>query len=103
MPAACSVLRGAVSEGLWRGGREGTYEMNPQIMADVAMRAMILARDGASAPSTPIWMPSEPRFAKPARAYDAMVKPRSESGLSDFWIEVRFLTFRREFGPHTST
>lgn len=60
MPAACSV------------------EMKPQIMALGPIRAMRRVREGASAESTPIWMPSEPRFAKPQSAYDAMVKPRVE-------------------------
>ena len=57
-------------------------EMKPQIMAEPAMRAMIFARDGASAESTPIWMPSEPRFANPQSAYDAIVYARAESGSS---------------------
>ena len=61
MPAACSV------------------EMKPQIMALGPMRAMRRVREGARAESTPIWMPSEPRFAKPQSAYDAMVNPRVES------------------------
>ena len=65
MPAACSV------------------EMNPQIMALGLMRAMRRVREGARADSTPICMPSELRFAKPARAYDAIVKPRVESALSE--------------------
>ena len=50
MPAACSV------------------ETKPHTIAEPAMRAMTRARDGASAESTPIWMPSEPRFANPQRA-----------------------------------
>ena len=41
--------------------------MKPQSIAEGAMRAMTLAWDGASALSTPIWMPSEERFAKPHR------------------------------------
>src|SRR6266702_52820 len=61
MPAACSV------------------EMKPQIMALEPMRPIKRVREGARAESTPIWMPSEPRFAKPHSAYDAMVKPRVES------------------------
>src|SRR6266702_766567 len=62
MPAACSV------------------EMKPQIMALGPMRAIRRVREGARAESTPIWMPSEPRFANPHSAYDAVVKPRVESG-----------------------
>lgn len=65
-----------------------SVEMNPQNIADTAIRAMILPRDGASAPSTPIWIPSEPRFAKPHSAYDAIVKARSVSGSSELWILV---------------
>ncbi len=61
MPAACSV------------------EMKPQIMALGPMRAMRRVREGARAESTPICMPSEPRFANPHSAYDTMVKPRIES------------------------
>src|SRR6266702_557226 len=61
MPAACSV------------------EMKPQIMALGPMRAIRQVREDARAESTPIWMPSEPRFANPHSAYDAMVKPRVES------------------------
>ncbi len=61
MPAACSV------------------EMKPQIMALGPMRAIRWVREGARAESTPIWMPSEPRFPNPHSAYDAMVKPRVES------------------------
>src|SRR6266702_1444860 len=61
MPAACSV------------------EMKPQIMALGPMRAIRWVREGARAESTPIWMPSQPRFANPHSAYDAMVKPRVES------------------------
>src|SRR6266702_5567763 len=61
MPTACSV------------------EMKPQIMALGPMRAMRRVCEGARADSTPIWMPSEPRFANPHSAYDAMVKPRVES------------------------
>ena len=57
-------------------------EMKPQTMADAAMRAMMRAREGASAESTPIWMPSEPRFANPQSAYDAIVYARAESGSS---------------------
>lgn len=53
-------------------GRE-TYEMKPQIMAEVAIVAMILPLDGAKALNTPIWIPSEPKLAKPQRAYEAMV------------------------------
>src|SRR6266702_2674797 len=53
--------------------------MKPQIMALGPMRAMRRVREGARAESTPIWMPSEPRFANPHSAYDAMVKPRVES------------------------
>ncbi len=45
-----------------------TYEIYPQIMAEVAIRAMILAREGARALKTPIWMPNEPRFANPQSA-----------------------------------
>ena len=56
--------------------------MKPQIIAESAMRAMIFARDGASADSTPIWIPSEPRFANPQIAYDAIVYERSESGFA---------------------
>ncbi len=66
MPAACIV------------------EMNPQTIALAAMRAMTFARLGASALSTPIWMPSEPRFANPQSAYDAIVNARSESGSGPF-------------------
>ena len=47
--------------------------MKPQIIAESAMRAMIFARDGARADSTPIWIPSEPRLANPHSAYDAIV------------------------------
>ena len=64
MPAACKV------------------EMKPKIIALGPMRAMRRVRDGASADSTPIWIPSEPRFAKPHSAYDAIVKPRFESASS---------------------
>lgn len=43
-------------------------EMNPQIMADIAILAMILLLEGARAPSTPIWIPRDPRLAKPQSA-----------------------------------
>lgn len=51
-------------------------DMNPQISADVATRTIVLACEGASAPSTPIWIPSELRLAKPHREYEAMLKAR---------------------------
>src|SRR6266702_190281 len=60
MPAACNV------------------EMKPQIMALGPMRAIRRVRKGARAESTPIRMPSEPRFAKSHSAYDAIVKARVE-------------------------
>ena len=63
-----------------------SVEKKPQIMADMALRAMILLRVGASAVSTPIWMPSEDRFAKPQSAYDVIVNARSVSGLLLAWI-----------------
>lgn len=47
--------------------------MKPQIMAEVAIVAMILALEGAKALSTPIWIPNEPKLANPQRAYEAMV------------------------------
>ena len=53
------------------------------------MRAMTFAWEGASALSTPIWMPSEERFAKPHRQYDAIVNERCESGLSLAMIAFR--------------
>lgn len=43
-------------------------DTNPQIMADKAIRAMTLPREGARAPRTPIWMPRDPRLANPQRA-----------------------------------
>lgn len=43
-------------------------EMNPQIMADIAILAMILLLEGARAPSTPIWIPRDPRLANPQSA-----------------------------------
>ena len=55
-------------------------EMNPQIIADSAMRAMTFARLGASALSTPMLIPSEPRLANPQSAYDVMVYARGVSG-----------------------
>ncbi len=58
MAAACSV------------------EMKPDNIALGPIRAMRRAREGASADSTPIWKPSEPKFEKPHSAYDAIVKPR---------------------------
>lgn len=69
MPAACSVLYGARHRISRRHGAEGadTHEMKPQIIAEGAIRAMTFAWDGASALSTPIWIPSEDRFAKPHR------------------------------------
>ena len=70
--------------------------MNPQTIADAAMRAMVRARDGASAESTPIWMPSEPRFANPQSAYDAIVYPRCESGLS--LAAIALSAARRKWG-----
>jgi hypothetical protein len=62
IPAACNV------------------EMKPEIIALAPIRAMSRVRDGASADSTPICMPSEPRFANPHSAYEAIVNPRFDSG-----------------------
>lgn len=45
-----------------------TVEMNPQHIVDAPMRASAFAWLGASALSTPIWIPSEPRFANPHSA-----------------------------------
>jgi hypothetical protein len=65
IPAACSV------------------EIKPHIIALGPIRAMRRVREGASAASTPICMPSDPRLANPQSAYDAMVKPRVESASFD--------------------
>ncbi len=53
-------------------------ELKPQIMALVPMRAIRRVREGVRAESTPIWMPSEPRFANPHSTHDATVKLRVE-------------------------
>jgi hypothetical protein len=63
-----------------------TYEMNPQIIADVASLAMVLPCVGARALSTPIWIPSDPRFANPQREYDAIVKARCDRGFALSWM-----------------
>ena len=55
------------------------YVIKPQIIADRAIREMVLALDGARALSTPIWIPTDPRLAKPQRAYWAMIQERCES------------------------
>jgi hypothetical protein len=65
IPAACSV------------------EIKPQITALGPIRAMRCVWEGARAESTPICIPSDPRFANPQSAYDAMVKPRVESASFD--------------------
>jgi hypothetical protein len=65
IPAACNV------------------EIKPQIRALGPIRAMRRVREGASAESTPICMPSEPRFANPQSAYDAIVNPRVERASFD--------------------
>ena len=65
MPAACNV------------------DINPQIIALAPIRAMRRVRAGASADNTPIWIPSDPRFANPHSAYEAMVYPRSDSGFCE--------------------
>ena len=49
--------------------QDATYVMKPQIIAESATREMILALDGAMALSTPIWIPTDPKLAKPQRAY----------------------------------
>lgn len=54
--------------------------MKPQIRAEVAIRVITLACEGARALSTPIVIPNDPRLAKPQSEYDAMVKARCESG-----------------------
>ena len=53
-----------------------TYVMKPQIIAEMAIREMVLALDGAMALSTPIWIPTDPKFAKPQRAYWVMTQVR---------------------------
>lgn len=58
-------------------------EINPEIIALRPIRAIRRLRDGASAVSTPIWMPSELRFANPQSAYDAIVNPRFDSASSE--------------------
>ena len=60
--------------------------MNPQIIADPASVAIVFACEGARALSTPIWMPNEPRFAKPQSEYEAIVYARGERGLELAWI-----------------
>jgi len=55
-------------------------------MADVASFAIVLPCVGARAPSTPIWIPSDPRFANPQREYDAIVKARCDKGFALAWI-----------------
>ena len=57
--------------------------MKPQIIALAPIRAMRRVRAGASADNTPIWMPSDPRFANPHSAYEAMVYPRLDSGFCE--------------------
>jgi hypothetical protein len=57
-----------------------SVDMKPHIKALGAMLEMMRAREGPKAESTPIWKLSELRFAKLQSAYDAMVKPRVESG-----------------------
>jgi len=47
---------------------------------------MILPCDGAKALSTPICIPSDPRFANPQREYDAIVKARCDSGFELAWM-----------------
>jgi hypothetical protein len=47
---------------------------------------MVLPCVGAKAPSTPIWIPSEPRFANPQREYDAIVKARGDRGSALDWM-----------------
>jgi hypothetical protein len=57
-----------------------SVDMKPHIKALGAMLEIMRAREGPKAESTPIWKLSELRFAKLQSAYDAMVKPRVESG-----------------------
>lgn len=57
--------------------------MKPQIIALAPIRAIRRVRDGASADNTPTWMPSDPRFANPHSAYEAMVYPRFDSGFCE--------------------
>lgn len=63
-----------------------THAINPQNIADVASFAMILPCDGAKALSTPICIPSDPRFANPQREYDAIVKARCDRGFELAWM-----------------
>jgi len=57
--------------------------MKPQIIALAPIRAMRRVRDGASADNTPIWIPSDPRFANPHSAYEAIVYARFDSGFCE--------------------
>ena len=66
-----------------------SVDMKPHIRALGAMLEMMRAREGAKAESTPIWKLSELRFAKLHSAYDAMVKPRVESGSLEAMITCR--------------
>ena len=66
-----------------------SVDMKPHIRALGAMLEMMRAREGAKAESTPIWKLSELRFAKLHSAYDAMVKPRVESGSLEAIITCR--------------
>lgn len=61
-------------------------DIKPHTMADKATLAMTFPREGASAPSTPIWIPRDPRLAKPQRQYEAIVKARGLNGEGPFVI-----------------
>lgn len=74
--------------------------MKPQIMAEVAIRAMVLAWEGANALSTPICIPSEPRLANPQSEYEAIVNARGESGFELAWMaDSSADVIVRECGP----
>lgn len=72
----------------FNGIRRNTYaipaawrvDKKPHIMADTAIRAITFPREGARAPKTPIWIPIDPRLAKPHSPYDRMVYPRWDRG-----------------------
>jgi len=82
-------LEGPVTKVSLRDGKQdesGTYEINPQIIADIASLAMVFLCVGARALSTPIWIPRDPRFANPQREYDVIVKARCDKGFALFWM-----------------
>jgi hypothetical protein len=80
--------------------------MNLQIIALGLIRAIRRVREGASANSTRICIPSEPRLASLQSAYDAIVNPRGESASPDAMsackVQVRHKFIFEEFVARSS-